>query len=296
MGKERPLDYVPVYTSIRRHRKTRRFARALGGDQTVRPHWLLIELFLECADEYPSGILPAEVLEVDIADMAGWSGDEHHLVESLMSAGWIEKLPDGSWRLINWDEYGGKVLSRRTSDRDRKRQERSDDTGFPTESGGHPPDKPEYDDCPADIRVTPATSTHSREQRAESREQRERKTKALERSGFDSAAEQHVVGHYLAKYPERVIQADLPANRQLIRKRLEQYKPEDLCAAVDGNALSDFHRQHKHNSIPQIFRQVESIDRFIALARAPPEPVTKRGKELQAALNAPLNLYENEAL
>lgn len=157
MGKERPLDYVPVYASIRRHKKTRRLTRALG-DFHGKAYWYLIELFLELADEYPNGILPPGFEPEDIADICGWDGDADVFVEALTASGWLQHETDGSWSVINWEEYGGKVLRRRASERVRKRvggavapedrgdlidreMERGPNDGTCTDSSGNPTDR-----------------------------------------------------------------------------------------------------------------------------------------------------------
>lgn len=141
MGKERPLDYVPIHASIRRHRKTKRLHRALKLKPDMRAHWLVIELFLECADEYPDGVLRG-VDASDLAEICGWHGDAGVFAAAMERAEWIRVI-DGDWQISNWPEYGGKVIRRRELDRERQQRRRSrgvtrDTTVTPRESRNNP--------------------------------------------------------------------------------------------------------------------------------------------------------------
>lgn len=68
------------------------------------------------------------------------------------------------------------------------------------------------------------------------------------------------------------------------------YSVEDLCKAIDGCALSPFHmglndQRTKFNGIDLILRNADQIDKFVALADAPPPagPAPGSGKVVTAA-------------
>jgi hypothetical protein len=166
VGKERPLEYVPAHTSIRRHIKTRRFSRELGHEHPeIKRHWLILELYLTCAEEYPTGQLPPGILPVDIAEMAGWPGDGEAFVDALRAADYLRELPGGGWEIVSWEDYAGKAIAKRRSDRGRKR-----DDATTRDSAGIPRDEPVVDAIPAEshgIARNPPESAHSKRRELE---------------------------------------------------------------------------------------------------------------------------------
>lgn len=124
MGKVRPIDWAPIYASIRRHRQTRRLGRML---KISRPWHLVIDLILEACDEYPTGELVGLEAE-DIADICGWDGDPARLILALVDSDYlIEELEGGAakYTIANWRTYGGKVIDQREQAAERKRRQRA---------------------------------------------------------------------------------------------------------------------------------------------------------------------------
>ena len=89
---------------------------------------------------------------------------------------------------------------------------------------------------------------------------------------------------------------------RLARDRLRDFTVPQLCKAIDGYHRSPFHcgdndQNSKHLGFELIMRDVGHVTKGIEMADDPtlgqPRVISKRGKELQAALAVPLNLYED---
>lgn len=84
---------------------------------------------------------------------------------------------------------------------------------------------------------------------------------------LSDSPEDRVLAHYLAQHPRRRIG---PKDRTAVAKALTfGYAPEELCAAIDGNASDRWHQsKHKHE-LPYVLRDSGKIDSFRGLASAP---------------------------
>lgn len=89
---------------------------------------------------------------------------------------------------------------------------------------------------------------------------------------------------------------------RLARDRLRDFTVAQLCSAIDGYHRSPFHcgdndQGTKHLGFELIMRDVGHVTKGIEMAEDPklgqPRVISKRGKELQAAMSVPLNLYED---
>lgn len=90
----------------------------------------MVCLWTWALDNAPDGDL-TDVQAVVIATGAEWTGDAGAFVEALVEVGFLDRSPD-SLQIHNWDDYAGKLIARRTSDRERKRALRA--------SAGNPED------------------------------------------------------------------------------------------------------------------------------------------------------------
>lgn len=130
------MAWIESHQSLFTHRKTAKLARALGISKiTAVGH--LHAFWWWCLDNAPKGDLEDVDIE-DIADGSGWEGDPQAFLEALIDAGFVDR--DGvSLRIHDWMEYAGKLVVRRQSDAERKRNSRSK-TDVPQTSDGHPKD------------------------------------------------------------------------------------------------------------------------------------------------------------
>lgn len=77
--------------------------------------------------------------------------------------------------------------------------------------------------------------------------------------------EQAVIDHYRAVHPKRLRGAIPDKVLRLLRAALTSYPAADLTRAIDGNAASEFHREHGHLGLELILRNSEKIDYFLDL-------------------------------
>lgn len=90
------------------------------------------------------------------------------------------------------------------------------------------------------------------------------------------------------------------AEWRLVKTRLSAgLSPELMCQSIDGmfvtpHNLGQNDRGQEYLSISIALRE-SNVQRFLSNAENPPQPeaLTRQGKELQAALRAPLNMFEN---
>ncbi len=115
------------------------------------------------------------------------------------------------------------------------------------------------------------------------------KAKAPRVPKVDRAAVDTVLGYWATElYPKRRPIFDKP-RRAIVEARLADFTPEQLCRAVDGVALSDWHmgRDPKtegksYRDIGVIFRNAGQVEKFLELAdqhaalQAPPAPPVPR--------------------
>lgn len=111
--------FVPIYGSIARSPKIKRAADALGVDRITMIGHLVI--FWNWAMEHaPDGRLDPFDYD-DIGEAALWSGSGDRFVAALTHAGLIDTEP---FAIHDWHEYGGKVVYKRTLDRERQQVHR----------------------------------------------------------------------------------------------------------------------------------------------------------------------------
>lgn len=99
-------DDVRIAVGLRRHRKTKRLKRLLGGEGC----WALICLFLWAAEERWTGDLSG-LSDFDLEEEADWSGDAGALVDALLQVGFLagEK---GERRIHDWQEHNPYAASK----------------------------------------------------------------------------------------------------------------------------------------------------------------------------------------
>lgn len=90
-------------------------------------------------------------------------------------------------------------------------------------------------------------------------------------SGQDADVER-VVAYYCAVHPKRKVIGDKP--RALIRKGLENFSAADLCAAIDGNANDEWHRERRKYELSYVLRNAEKISEFLDKSGAPAPKAT----------------------
>ena len=112
------MAWIESHQEVGRHPKTKKLARLLGVSLPAAVGHLhyLWWWALDFAQDGTLGKYDA----ADIADARQWDGDADHLIDALLSAGYIDDT--GSGLVIHdWAEYAGKLLERRAKDRARKR-------------------------------------------------------------------------------------------------------------------------------------------------------------------------------
>lgn len=93
---------IRVRTSFREHRKRKRLNLTLGLEPSGTDY--LLNLWLATAENHPSGVLRG-MDKIDIALEAGWEGDSDKFVDGLETAGFLERLEDGTYFLHDWTEH-----------------------------------------------------------------------------------------------------------------------------------------------------------------------------------------------
>jgi hypothetical protein len=123
------------------HPKFRRLQRELGLPSyavvgLLESLWMLAAQFAEDGDL-------SRFSNLEIADYAGWEGDEKQLVEALIACRWLDRN-DQTLSIHDWEDHRPDYLS----DRVRKRAERSKNTGISNLSGECPPLSATVQDIP----------------------------------------------------------------------------------------------------------------------------------------------------
>ncbi|WP_088832688.1 hypothetical protein [Paenibacillus tyrfis] len=130
--------WIESHQGLKDHPKTKRLARKLDIEVVAVVGYLHF-LWWWAMDYAPDGNLK-NYDAMDIADALGWGGDERHLVDSLLSAGFLDfDEESGAFHIHDWHDYAGRLLEKRASDAQRKREARKKvDVHRP--SDGHPSD------------------------------------------------------------------------------------------------------------------------------------------------------------
>ncbi len=127
------MAWIESHQELYRHPKVKRLARATGASVPALIGHLHL-LWWWALDYAQTGELTDYTSE-DIADAALWEDDPAAFTEAVTNAGFLDR-DDGRTYLHDWNDYAGKLLERRASDRERKRKS----VGVPTDSIGVPAD------------------------------------------------------------------------------------------------------------------------------------------------------------
>lgn len=96
---------IRVSVSFKGHRKRRRLRLVLGDNATD----YLLDLWISTAMNHPSGVLDG-MDEIDIALDAGWEKDPQIFIDGLLSCGFLDRRPDGTYALHDWDDHQGYAI------------------------------------------------------------------------------------------------------------------------------------------------------------------------------------------
>ncbi len=151
--------WIESHDSLKEHPKTRKASRLLG---ITVPQMIghLHCLWWWCANYVPDGDL-SNYSDEDIAEAALWEGDPSSFIHALLHCGigdrpgFLEEA-EGGRVLHDWHDYLGRLLDRRSRDRERQRNKRSTSSERPEDvlqmSVGHPTDVQRTSSgCPADV-------------------------------------------------------------------------------------------------------------------------------------------------
>lgn len=112
------MAWIESHQELGWHPKTRRLSRLLGTNLPATVGHLHF-LWWWALDFAQDGSL-RKYESADIADAMQWDGDPDFLVNSLISAGFLDN-ENGALSIHDWQEYLGKLLEWREKDRSRKR-------------------------------------------------------------------------------------------------------------------------------------------------------------------------------
>lgn len=115
--------YTPSHAELAQHPKTRRLSRWLGVSiPTTIGH---LHLLWHFALKYcPDGDLRDYSVD-DIEEGCMWEGEPGRLWNGL-AAGWLDYDEDAdTWRVHDWEEYGGKLVNRKEANAARMREARA---------------------------------------------------------------------------------------------------------------------------------------------------------------------------
>lgn len=130
------MAWIESHQTLGQHPKTRRLAHLLGVSKPAAVGHLQY-LWWWAMDYADDGNL-ARFDALDIAIGSEWEGDETMFVDALVSAGFLDRDPDGMHRVHDWDQYGGKLAERRKANAERMREARAKrETGTEKERAAH---------------------------------------------------------------------------------------------------------------------------------------------------------------
>jgi hypothetical protein len=116
------MAYTESHQSLARHPKTLRLMRRLGTSRAETIGHLHL-FWWWCLDYAPDGDLtPFDNEEIAIA--AEWEGDADIYASAMISAGFIDD-DDAVRSVHDWPDYGGKLLARKESNKNRMRETRA---------------------------------------------------------------------------------------------------------------------------------------------------------------------------
>lgn len=97
---------IRLKTSFRDHRKRKKLQRKLGAEGVLA----FIDLMLMAAQSRPDGVLIGMDQE-DIALDANWEGEAKVLVDTLVSTGLLDILPDDIYAIHDWQDHNAYVAN-----------------------------------------------------------------------------------------------------------------------------------------------------------------------------------------
>lgn len=115
------MAWIESNQEIGRHPKTKKLARLL--DISVITAVGHLHYFWWWALDFAQDGALAKFDDCDISEACMWVGDVKIFVDSLIEAGFIDKN-ESVFCIHDWYEYAGRLIERRQSDADRKREER----------------------------------------------------------------------------------------------------------------------------------------------------------------------------
>ena len=115
------MAWIESNQEVGRHPKTKKLARILDVS-VVTAVGHLHYLWWWALDFAQDGAL-SKFDEYDIADACMWEGDAKLLVDALIQVGFIDEN-ESILSIHDWYEYAGRLIERRQSDAERKREER----------------------------------------------------------------------------------------------------------------------------------------------------------------------------
>jgi len=117
------MAWIELHQALPTHKKTRRLIRALDlavPQDTPQTVGHLCMFWLWCVDNAKDGRLKG-VNAQDISDVAGWTGDPDKFFSAMLQAEFIDRYED-SYRVHDWDDYVGNVISFKQKERERNRE------------------------------------------------------------------------------------------------------------------------------------------------------------------------------
>jgi hypothetical protein len=116
------VAWIESHQALLSHRKTIRLARLLKIHK-LTAIGLLHAIWWWCVDNAPDGFVSNSDLD-GLSDGALWEGKPAVLIGALEDSRFVERLEDGV-QMHDWMDYAGKLIERRTADRDRLREHRA---------------------------------------------------------------------------------------------------------------------------------------------------------------------------
>lgn len=101
--------YVPIYCVLPRDPKLAKTAKDLKVKDYDMVRVKIENLWLWTMENRPDGTIP-DADAADIAEYSNWKGDAKKWLQVLLDRRWLEKRPDGSFYIHEWDLYCGRLL------------------------------------------------------------------------------------------------------------------------------------------------------------------------------------------
>lgn len=146
------MAWIELHQALRNHPKLLHFADLIGVQDRDLARAKLENIWLWALDYAEAGVIrivkkqergivdgvddqghtikvPCLTLEQFLVEACSWQGDSLTFSSALLEAGWIDKTKSGhwgqEWQIHDWEEFAGRIIERRRSDRERKRAKNS---------------------------------------------------------------------------------------------------------------------------------------------------------------------------